>query len=69
MDGSTWQEEWNSAWAEHQRVREAWDGAMPSTRSSLPVQFESIDTAKLDQLKSEMDEAWRRILDLDGSRP
>lgn len=67
MDRATWQQEWTNAWAEYQQAFQAWDSAMPSTQSSLPVQLASIDTAN--QLKGEMDQAWRRIVELSGNRP
>ncbi len=69
MDRVTWQQEWTNAWAKHQQANEALDSAMPSTQSSTHVEFESIDTARLQRLKTEVDKAWSRIVELDENRP
>lgn len=69
MERATSQQEWKRAWADYEQAHKAWDAAMPSTQSSMPIQFESIDMDRLDQLKAEMDRAWSRIVTLDQNRP
>lgn len=69
MDRATWQQEWARAWDEYRQAHEAWNTAMPSGQIGLSALLETIDVARVQHLKSELDRAWERVVELGANRP
>lgn len=69
MDRAAWEKEWARAWDEYRQAQEAWDRAMPTRQTGLSALLPSIDFAQAEHLKSELDKAWSRIVELGANRP
>jgi hypothetical protein len=69
MDRATWQQEWAAAWDKYRQAHEAWNSAMPTGQIGLSALLDSIDFAQVEHLKSEVDKAWDRIVELGADRP
>ncbi len=69
MDRATWQQEWARAWDKYRRAHEALNSARPSGQVGLSALAETVDAARVEQLKSELDRAWERVVELGANRP